>query len=370
MTNFLFISVHDFRSLRKASIHFIAAECARRGDVRFFSIGLSRLSERRGDTRANLADRANRVEQQDGVACYLWRQSWHPFSLRHRRLLPLERALFRLYRLMLPSTPRRWLREADIVFIESGMAPVFIADVRRLNPHARIIYLASDDLETVGCARTIRQDFARHYDQIDTVRLPSRFLADGMPHLRNAILVPHGIDRSIASGRYPDPYGGGTACVSVGSMLFDASFFAIAAPLFPALSFHVIGAGKAASRLAAPNIVIHPEMAFADTLPYLQHAAFGIAPYRDASTPRYLIDTSLKLRQFGLFGLPAVCPDFATGGAPGRFGYRPGDAGSIKQAIEAALANQHPITDISPSWPDVVDRILTPGSFPDIRLPA
>ena len=108
-------------------------------------------------------------------------------------------------------------------------------------------------------------------------------------------------------------------------MLFDPSFFAAAAALFPDLQFHVIGAGKTAASLHADNIVVHPELAFADTLGYLQHAAFGVAPYRDADAPRYLIDTSLKLRQFALFGIPAVCPVFALGEAKGRFGYTPGD---------------------------------------------
>jgi len=368
MTKALFISVHDFRSLRKASVHFIAAEIAKRGQVRFFSVGLSRLSERRGDTRFNLAEKANRVETVGGVECYLWRQFWHPFTMRNQALLPAETAMFYAYRRMVPAIPRQWMREADLVFIESGLAAVFIADVRRKNPNARIVYLASDDLDTVGCAETIKRDFKRNFDMIDTVRLPSRYLLPGMPHGETSILVPHGIDKSIAAPRYADPYGGRRACVSVGSMLFDASFFRIAAGLFPEIEFHVIGAGAAAAGLAAANIVIHPEMAFADTLPYLQHAAFGVAPYRDADTPLYLIDTSLKLRQFALFGIPSVCPNFALGDVPGRFGYVPGDARSIESAIQRALDNAEAITVNALSWSDVVDRILTPASFADVRL--
>jgi 2-beta-glucuronyltransferase len=368
MSQALFISVHDFRSMRKASVHFIAAEMAKRSKTRFFSVGLSRLSERRGDTRSNLSDRANHVETQDGVECYLWKMPWHPFDMRRRVLAPIEAALFRLYRSMIPRIPRQWIREADIVFIESGLAAVFVADVRRLNPAARIVYLASDDLDVIGCATTIKRDFARNFDMIDTVRLPSRYLLSGMPHGRNAVLVPHGIDRAIADQRYPDPYGDRPSCVSVGSMLFDASFFSLAATAFPDVDFHIIGAGKAASRLQGANIIIHPEMAFADTLAYLQHAAFGVAPYRDADTPRYLIDTSLKLRQFGLFGIPAVCPHFALGDAAGRFGYTPGDASSIEAAIRKALTNTQAITVNSLGWSEVVDRILRPADFADTRL--
>lgn len=367
-TNALFISVHDFRSLRKASVHFIAAEMAKRGVTRFFSVGLSRLSEHRGDTRASLKDRANRVETADGVECYLWRTLWHPFKICNKRLRALEPALFRIYPALLPKIPRHWIAEANVVFVESGMAAVFIADVRRLNPAARIIYLASDDLEVVGCADTIKHDFRRNYDMIDTVRLPSRYLLSGMPHGESAILVPHGIDRSVAAVNYPSPYGARRACISVGSMLFDEQFFIIAAAAFPEIDFHIIGAGKAASGLNAPNIIIHPEMAFAATLPYLQHAAFGVAPYLDADTPMYLIDTSLKLRQFALFGIPAVCPFFAAGDTPGRFGYQPGDTVSIVAAIRGALTNQQPITSDARAWNEVVDRILSPADFPDTRL--
>ena len=349
-------------------MHFIAAEMARRGKVRFFSVGLSRLSLRRGDTRNSLVDHANRATIHDDVECYLWKTDWHPFNIRRPSLRFFEPALFQTYRKMLPSTARAWIEDADIVFVESGMAVVFIPDIKRLNAKARIIYLASDDLDVIDCADTIKRQFRRHFDKIDTVRLPSRYLLSGMPHGATSALIPHGVDRSIVGKSYPDPYRGRKACVSIGSMLFDTSFFEIAAPANPSIEFHVIGSGKAASHLRGDNIIVHPEMAFAETLGYLQHAAFGVAPYRDDKTPRYLIDTSLKLRQFGLFSVPAVCPHFALGDAPGRFGYTPGDAASIHVAIAAALSNQTMIVDSSRSWSEVTERLLRPQDFPDTRL--
>ncbi len=364
----LFISAHDYRSLRRASVHFIAAEMATRCETRFFSVGLSRLSQHRGDTRSSLAAEGNRVATYHGVQCYLWKTSWHPFNMRNPRLGLVESALFRTYRMMVPPIPRQWLSESDIVFIESGIAVIFIADIKRLNPRARVIYLASDDLDVIDAAATIKRDFTRHFDKIDTVRLPSHHMLPAMPHGRTSILVPHGVDRSIAAAVYPSPYGERRSCVAVGSMLFDASFFRIAAAAYPDLDFHIIGAGKAAAELQGDNIIVHPEMAFAETLPYVQHAAFGVAAYRDDKSPRYLIDTSLKLKQFGLFAIPAVCPHFALGNAPGRFGYTPGDPASITAAIAAALHNETPIIDTSQSWDAVVDRMLTPADYPDTRL--
>ncbi|MCH4089799.1 GumK N-terminal domain-containing glycosyltransferase [Acetobacter sp.] len=369
MTNFLVLSVHDFRSRRKASVHFIATELAKRGQVRFYSTGLSRLSEHRGDTRTDLASRANRVEVENGVECYLQRGLWHPFRIMKTGARPLETAMFCFYRWRMPSILKQWIQQADVVFIESGMATVYISDVKRLNPEARIIYLASDDLAVVGAAQTIQKEFVRHFDKIDLVRLPSRLLLDGMPHSRNAIFAPQGVDRELMERTRPTPFKGRLACVSVGSMLFDASFFNLAAPEFPDLDFHVIGAGRAAELLdRRPNIIVHDEMPFEETLDYVQNCAFGIAPYKNANTPRYLFDTSLKLKQFAFFGKPAVCPEFTAGEDRSRFGYVPGNRTSILTAIRGALTCTDPITLDIPTWADVVDRLLTPERFPEHRI--
>ena len=69
-----------------------------------------------------------------------------------------------------------------------------------------------------------------------------------------------------------------------------------------------------------------------------------------------------------MFSIPAVCPYFALGNAPGRFGYTPGDAESIEASIAAALDNHMPIVDTSQSCGEVVDRLLSPADFPDTRL--
>ncbi len=369
MTSFLVLSVHDFRSRRKASVHFIATELAKRGQVRFYSTGLSRLSEHRGDTRTDLAPRANRVEVENGVECYLQRGFWHPFRIMKPGMGPLESAMFRFYRWRMPSILKQWIQQADVVFIESGMAAVYIADVKRLNPKARLVYLASDDLSVVGAAQTIRKEFSRNFDKIDLVRLPSRLLLAGMPHSRNAIFAPQGVDRDLMERPRPSPFKGRLACVSVGSMLFDASFFNLAAPEFPDLDVHIIGAGRAAEALdKRPNIIVHDEMPFEETLGYIQNCAFGVAPYKDANTPRYLFDTSLKLKQFAFFGKPAVCPEFAAGGDKSRFGYVPGNRTSILTAIRGALTCTDTITLDIPTWGEVVDRLLAPERFPEHRI--
>ncbi len=78
----LIISRHDYRTRRRASVHFVARHMAQQGhQVTFMSIGYSWLSRLRGDSRADLFDRANAWEQVDGLQAYLWRSAWHPVKL-------------------------------------------------------------------------------------------------------------------------------------------------------------------------------------------------------------------------------------------------------------------------------------------------
>jgi 2-beta-glucuronyltransferase len=149
--------------------------------------------------------------------------------------------------------------------------------------------------------------------------------------------------------------------VSVGSMLFDPEFFWMACDLFPEINFHVIGSGAKKGRLPAA-VIDHGEMPFHQTLPFIKHATFGIAPYRASNPPYYLADTSLKLTQFAFFGLPAVCPKFAAGEHPLRFAYlNEGGApqkDTVKDAIERACAAPHSAIHTAPSWSEIVEQLL------------
>ena len=74
----LIISRHDYRTRRRASVHFVARHMAQQGhQVTFMSIGYSWLSRLRGDSRADLFDRANAWEQVDGLQAYLQSRGWN-----------------------------------------------------------------------------------------------------------------------------------------------------------------------------------------------------------------------------------------------------------------------------------------------------
>lgn len=350
---------HDYRSKRRANLHFIADELAKRGSVFFFSLRYSYLTRRREDPRHDLWARANRVERVCGVDAYLWRTPIHPFRM-PRRLRLAERALFGLFARHLPGAARTAIAAADIVFIESGIAIIYLPLLRRLNPRAQIIYMASDALGAINQAETIKAAFHRHAHLVDSARLPSPYLRDDVPASIPCYFIPHGIEKEKFAAIGPSPYPPGTTnAVSVGSMLFDNSFFEIAGPLFPDITFHVIGSGHKGPSTA--NVRYYPEMPFEATLPYLKHATFAIAAYGEG-VQAYLTHTSMKLMQYGYLGLPAVCPAVVAGEGLGRVGYRAGNKQSIISALNACSKTIDSHARHVIGWSEVTTRLLAPTS--------
>ena len=341
-------------------MHFISECLAERGQTRFFSFGFSHLSRLKRDPRMSLWDRANVIETVNGVETYLWRTPLHPVSLRKPYLRPVEAALFRAYVRLAPRVLTDWIRASKVILLESGFPVIFIRLCATLNPDAKLIYIASDGLRTIDCADFIVREFDDAAELLHGIRLPSPRLLAEMPNKAASYIVPHGLDHGILDHVDPSPYPLGRHAVSVGSMLFDPSFFEAAAASFPEVMFHVIGGGRDAANLSAPNIRVYDEMRFVETVPYIRHADFGIAPYNAEKVAPYLTDTSMKLMQYGFLGVPAVCPDIVAGGKAGRFGYRPGDLDDIGRAIRGALAFGHFAGEPALSWREVTDRILYP----------
>jgi 2-beta-glucuronyltransferase len=183
--SYLLISAHhDYRTARRSNVHFIADELAKRGTVRFFSMRYSPLSKPRGDIRLDLDARANRVETQNGVECFLWKTRIHPVNLHSRWLRPLESLLFGIYRNTECPTLAQWIREADVIIYESGIAPLHFDHAKRLNREARHIYLCNDALEAIDAASFALRTLARVAPQMDAVVLVARAMAQSLPPVR------------------------------------------------------------------------------------------------------------------------------------------------------------------------------------------
>ncbi|WP_212589967.1 glycosyltransferase [Cellvibrio mixtus] len=361
---YLLLSAHDYRSPRKAGIHFVASELAKMGPTRFFSLRYSFLSRYKHDPRLSLDDQANKIVTHQGVDCYLWKTLIHPIRIR-----PFESLMYHLYSFGFNRVLRRWIRESDVIILESGVAPIFFDLIKRLNPCAKILYRASDALDTIDAAVYIRNTFARIAKDIDTIVMPSKALADSMPSTHNLAFVPQGIDYSVNEKANPSPYGEGIHAVSVGSMLFDPQFFVLASKRFPQIHFHIIGSCQPRHPDYGNNVSVYGEMPFDKTLPYIKHATLGIAPYSSVNLPAYLRDTSLKLTQYEFFGLPAICPHFIAADYPSRFGYDIGDEDSIAQAISRALNPPQPFSKRTVlDWAQVTARMLAPKQFSDTEV--
>lgn len=361
---------HDYRTAKRASIHPLALALARTGyDVSFVSTRFSRLSKRTGDSRLFLWDRANRVEDVDGIHCYLWRTPLHPFATGSRMGDAAMGLVYPLYAALPNATVDAMFAAADFIVIEASVAAILLRRIQRLNSRARLIYYATDRLDTVGAHPFVRRRLVEDAALISHVSLRSARMADDFAWAGDRRrLVGFGVEPEDVADIGPSPYAAGQrAAVSVGSMLFDERYFQAVAPAFPAVQFHVIGCG---TRFAAPaNVHIHDEMPFRATLPWLAHATIGIAPYRAAPGVEYLVDTSLKLAQYAYYAIPAVCPSFAAGDLAGRFGYEPGDTAAMRTATADALAAAGTLARQSfPRWSEVAERLLRPDDFADTAI--
>ena len=324
----------------------------------------SLLSRLTGDSRLTLSDRANRVETVNGIHCLLWRTHIHPFRSSNPLLNWLMNAIYARYAEAPNATFDEVIAHASYIIVESSAAAIYIRRIRRLNPTAKVIYYAADRLDTVGAHPFIQRRLTEDDALIDHFMLRSAKLKHDFPSAKGRLYkAGFGIDPGAFDDVGPSPYPAGTtSAVSVGSMLFDPTPIQMAAPLFPDIEFYIIGSGM---QFEAPaNVHIHSEMPFAATLPFVKHATVGIAPYRFTAGADYLADSSLKLAQFEHLAIPAVCPSFAVGESPGRFGYDPGDTASIVSAFTAARANAGLLVARPfPAWVEIARQVVEPQEW-------
>jgi 2-beta-glucuronyltransferase len=349
-------ATHDYRTKRRVDLHFIADELSRLGETMFLATHSSPLSTWRGrDQRHELRDAPSPAGS--AVQSHLWYSVLHPVNVRPAGLAAWNAVASAVYARTMPRPVDAMVRRARTIIVESGSAVALIPEIARRNPDARIIYSASDTLRTIGMARFYEHVLEKAAPLIDYARLPSARMATDHACIARHRIIPHGLAETFFTER-PDPYAGRAAAVSVGSMLFDPNVFDVAAKAFPHIDFHVIGSGHDGQD--RDNLHWISEMGFEDTIPYIQHARFGIAPYRSASMAGYLVDTSMKLMQFAAIGLPAICPDFAQGGHPLRFGYTVGDDASLVHAIERTLACERRWPDQPRTWRQVTAEMVAP----------
>ncbi|MDT8992596.1 hypothetical protein RQP54_17120 [Curvibacter sp. APW13] len=379
--NTLIVSAHhDYRTPNRASIHFVANELLSHGAVNFFSMRYSPASKYKNDARVPLEKQTNKVELHGGVQCFLWKTPFHPIAFKQRWLWPIERALFWIYERWSCAVLDEWAAQADVVIFESGIAPILLRRIARINPQARLIYKGNDGLREIGASVYVQRKLEELIPEFDVVALVSKSMAtrwghhslNGLANANNVFVVPHGVEERLDDLGDPSPYAEGPKdslhAVSVGSMLFDPSFFTVAGKAFPNMTFHVIGSGHDGVGIASKNVIFYPRMQYSKTIQYIKHADIGIAPYQALVLPAYLADSSLKMLQYDYFGLPTVCPFEVVGSHKGRFGYNAGNPSSIERAIKQAIASPHLRSRSVLTWSEVANRILQPTLYTDTKI--
>jgi len=358
MGNVVFVSPHYIKSKRKAGFHWLADAFERRGwDVVFLCAGYSLFSHLRGDKRAREIPirELNRVAiLNDRLKSFVLFGYWHPINLHNAALNRLTTRVFREFgrhsiQKLQPLLSS--IRKADLFVFEGGHTFFLYDYFHSINPHARYTYRMSDDMRVLSCHPSILEEEERVVAGFDLISVPSPLLLKRFGDSKQLVFMPHGLSTHPFDASSESPYRerGKTNVISIGSTLFDSSFFDIATDLFPNLDFHVIGYNRKLPK--RKNLRYYGEMRFEDIVPYVKFADIGVAAYRYCRGAEYLADSSNKISQYTYCRLPLIAPDFLRREDCGNmFRYRPGDRASIGQAIQSALE----FDGSKIKWPNVV----------------
>ena len=275
----LFLTGHSFDpSGRKASIHFLASGLKEIGnDVYVLTVGVDIL-------RLIFSRSRNK-----GVLRYLkWRDD--PDGLMKRVNIGIihqparEKGVFsKILRLMASGRlPKYVIKSAgtfDVIIIDSGLAVNYFGFIREKYPEAYIMYNAADCLASVGYSGDIINKEKDVLLNADSVRTPSKLLANKFPIGSNYFIIPHGVDKDILLSELDSPFlKDSVNGVLVGNTLLDwDALFAIAIAAERDI-IHVFGTPLRAG--IPENIILYGEVGFSKLAPYIQHASYALAPYK------------------------------------------------------------------------------------------
>ena len=334
------ISGHYLGSKRRAGFHHLAAAFWSLGwEVTFVTAAISTLSRMRGDYRFAypVREEANRlVPIRDRLASYVLMTRTHPGNLRSGVANLLAAPWFARYANAPLGPLEDTVRAADLVVFEGTAALLLVARIRDLARGARLVYRASDDLRALGVHPLILNAEAAAIPLFDLVSAPTQNIADVLARYGPVELHPPAIDKAALDRTTESPYGDGPAAVFAGvSPLFDYGSLAAAAELAPHVAFHVIGPPP---RPLPANVTFHPELPYAELVPYLRHATYGLLFF----PPGYAgLGQGNKVSQYSYCRLPIVAPAHLAAERPNLCLFEPGDRESLRRALEQAEHMPH-----------------------------
>lgn len=361
----VFFSAHFFPSKRRAGFHHLATAFADLGwDVLFVTTGISWLSYAVRDARLQQGARAHArgiVLVAPSIWSHVWFTPWHPVSLRVELLNTWTTPMFGRYGGLPRSRDiRTWIEGASLLVLESSPVLMSFDAIRRAYPKARTAYRVSDDLRFLRPHPVLLRAEERVAPLFDVVSSPTAHIHARFARLPTARLQPHGIRKDLFDVVHANPFAGTSFeenVVFVGTSFLDQDFVKRAARMFPLVGFHLIG--PLPRRLDLTNVVYYGEVAFEETIPYLQHASVGLQALVWVPAAESLID-SLKMHQYAYLGLPVVAPEFLRSGRVNVRYYHPGDDASIRTAVAEAIARGRDPSvgrDVL-SWRELADGLI------------
>ena len=334
-------SGHYLGSKRRAGFHHLADAYRRAGwDVTFVTAAISAVSRLRGDYRFAypVREEANRlVRKGERLTSYVLLTRVHPGNLRSGLANRLSAPWFARYARAPLGTLEDVLRRADLVLFEGTAALLLVERIRALAPRARLVYRASDDLRALGVHPLILDAEARAMPVFDLVSAPTREIADVLAPYGPVEVHPPAVDKATLDRPSDSPYGGeAPAAVFAGvSPLFDYESLAEAASLAPHVAFHIVGPPP---RPQPANVSFHPELPFADLVPYLRHATLALLLF----PPGYgSLGQGNKVAQYSYCRLPIVAPSDLRADRPNVVTFVRGDAESLRRALAEAERMPH-----------------------------
>jgi 2-beta-glucuronyltransferase len=339
MPRVVFVSGHYYESKRRAGFHWLAHAYWKAGwEVLFITTSISWLSRFRGDPRFKcpaMAERGRLKTVTDRLTSYVWFTPWHPAHLRLALANAFVSPLYRRYGALPLGPAADYVREADLVIMESTPGLMLFDQLKALAPSAYFIYRVSDDIRLLRIHPVVHAFEKCVGSRFDMVSSPCAHTHGKFAHLPNAFMHPHGINTEAFAEKHPNPYPDGTInLVFVGNSHFDYDFLDRASRQYPEVSFHIIG--PIPNLPHRENIITYGEIPFAQTVPYIQHAHAGLA-IRSYGIGAESLGESLKVLQYTHCHLPYIAPEFMRSNRSNVFCYHPGDDASIREAVQDAL---------------------------------
>src|SRR5581483_5839223 len=328
-------------SKRRTSFHHLAFAFHRLGwDVTLVTAPISRLSKLRGDYRFEypVVEEANRlVTVDERLRSYVLMTSWQPGNLHSRLANRLSAPLFRRYADVSLGPLAEVLPAADLIVLENTYVLLFVERLRKLAPHARLVYRAADDPRSIAVHPLLLEAEAEAVAEVDLASVATRQIAEALEPYGEVHVHPQAVDKAAFDRVSSSPYRGDRpVAIFVGvTRRFDHPTLTLAAELAPHVAFHVVGLP---SLPAPPNVTFQPELPFEEVTPYLTHATYGLLFF----PPGYAsLGSGNKVAQYSYRRLPFVAPSHLEAERENACIYERGDEASLAAALAAAERMPH-----------------------------